>query len=1545
MAQTHYDPNDTKSRIDDSYDDMFDQTDSKSGRAKELQQLEKLAYIRDNNPDAIAAREQQGWDTNYERQEETPKKRSAGERVKGFFKATKKKTSAWIIGLILAGVMGGTGFFLGSSLAPIMFVQNLNLDLKDTLSAYTSRMKNQFVHKIVSKKSATDNTSFGCTAVGSAISRKCRLKTIAPWTETKLKGEGIEVIGEKKLFGRIEPEGYKFKGVTYDAESFSKAIKGEVPELWHAYTKAINANWLSVKAKTFIGRVLPKFGRNSDQPIELTGTEEEMNKQLRDGKTGGDTGETTFRRATDENGKELTDPATGEELWKLDGDESGEIFRNSEKETALKATEDVKGFKTSLSETSVKALGKLNLAVSVMAIPDALCTVRNLIGQASIATKIGNAKQYAEYAMRYLPLVGMLQAGDINNPAVGKAVQSFVTDADTREFITDFAMKGTNEKDAKVNPTKIKNPNYGKNAMDSRLYKMSAGGGTVTPSDIEKNYSLGLEAKSTMQSIANGVVGIDRGIVNTVNFDACNAIQSLPGRGLSFLGGVVVNVVGVVTSPLGIGVGVLGLKTAQAVAALYIAYKGSAIANHMINAAMTSSVIPDTMRFLSLDRAAAVWTGASVLYGGEALARGMMPGNADQIIAYQQEQNVARQEVIALEREKSSPLDINNPYSLSGSVLASIGTHLPTSLSTSSFSSVVSGLSSFVFGGITSSLKPYSAYAASVDPSRYKQCNDPLYKDIGIDADVQCNVRYVMPEASMKIDSLEAAQYMEDNGFVEPDTTTGYPVGYSPPDAEKEGSEPTSVLQKVGADLNDFVKGTVNSVYNTDNYGKYDVSKQDTDGKEIGSPHGSKFAAYLNYCVYRALPFGMTYEDNGVIGGVGREWLSGSACRSITDPDINNFRTYVFDMSVDQDLDGPIIPDCLPSMANSTVNDSDNSTTATAIDAIIAKYPSSPLNGKGSLIMEYAKKYGVRADFFVTTFLAENQFATDNISTQLYKDSFNIGNNKAGDSDVGDCGTTSYGGSTYKKYCSLESGIEGAFKSIAENGAYKDKLPTQNPLPDTKPNTIGSVRQIYCPEGDGGTEGCNLENFLAMGKSLGFTMSKDDAFYTSASANSTTSTSSGNRATGTKMSESELKTLITSYKLPAPQGSNSNGAKGYTELLSNLTSNPNAGWAAQQFLNGEKTWKSKGGNVKEYLTTAWVWSENGAEVGPDPYEMNCNNQTESTKATATCGGNFQVAGYQATTRANDYVEVFKKLYSDTELPSVMKSVIDNSSKASKDIWKYSDPSNSSASSYYSNLNGITLNDIAPNGNFSNEKTQVLTLILGKDPTMAAALNSFAVSDDDLVKALKAGGCLYGDCSYYNETWKQQLSNMVMALYMFDGSGPSSAVCGKASNPRGSGTGIAAIFNGTVPSITQEFGPTGFSAKNFIMYAYAAAYGMNPVGHTGIDYGVELDTKLYSPVDGIVEVDGGTPYFRSTDRLNGDVSQPGTGQLSIKMGNGDTVILGHMHKIDVKVGDKVTKGQYVGLSGIENGPHVHVEYRTPDKSTLSGELLVDPRKYL
>lgn len=251
-----------------------------------------------------------------------------------------------------------------------------------------------------------------------------------------------------------------------------------------------------------------------------------------------------------------------------------------------------------------------------------------------------------------------------------------------------------------------------------------------------------------------------------------------------------------------------------------------------------------------------------------------------------------------------------------------------------------------------------------------------------------------------------------------------------------------------------------------------------------------------------------------------------------------------------------------------------------------------------------------------------------------------------------------------------------------------------------------------------------------------------------------------------------------SLGLPEPK---SDGINGYNALKNKLESNSNALWAAKQLLEGEKTYINKGGTLIKYLTTAWVWFENGASSWPDPYEVNCNDDRTgySSEVSFFCNSsNFQVGGYQAASRKSDYIQVFNRLYSDSDLKSVLQNVIDNSYRASKSKWNYKDSGQNKdlITKYLAGKSippSLTLNDISPNGNFFDEKAQFFTLILGKDPKMAVALNSYAVNSGFLNQLKNANDSkkLYG---YIGNREVQLISNMIAALYMIDtGSLPSS----------------------------------------------------------------------------------------------------------------------------------------------------------------------------
>jgi len=252
--------------------------------------------------------------------------------------------------------------------------------------------------------------------------------------------------------------------------------------------------------------------------------------------------------------------------------------------------------------------------------------------------------------------------------------------------------------------------------------------------------------------------------------------------------------------------------------------------------------------------------------------------------------------------------------------------------------------------------------------------------------------------------------------------------------------------------------------------------------------------------------------------------------------------------------------------------------------------------------------------------------------------------------------------------------------------------------------------------------------------------------------------------------------------LPVPV---SDGINGYLTLKSKIESNPNSLWAVQQLLAAEKTYRDKGGSIIPYLTTAWIWFENGASSWPDPYEVNCNDDRPnySSEVSFYCNSsNFQIAGYQAAERKSNYIGIFNIFYSNAELKTVLQAVVDNSHHASKTKWNYKDSGQNKGliSRYLSSKSipaSITLNDISPSRSFFSEEGQFFTLILGKDPKMAVALNSFAVNSSFLNQLKNANDShkLYG---YIGNREVQLISNMIAALYMIDtGSLPSSGFTG------------------------------------------------------------------------------------------------------------------------------------------------------------------------
>src|SRR5690606_17231656 len=117
--------------------------------------------------------------------------------------------------------------------------------------------------------------------------------------------------------------------------------------------------------------------------------------------------------------------------------------------------------------------------------------------------------------------------------------------------------------------------------------------------------------------------------------------------------------------------------------------------------------------------------------------------------------------------------------------------------------------------------------------------------------------------------------YMEDSGYVEHNTVTGLPRGYTPPEPE----------ESQGFAL-DTLNGIVNSFYDA----------------RATLYESNPFSKFLDFCVFRALPWGETYDEGGAIGAVEEDWRTGKKCMEDT-PMMRAFSVYTFDKTVMEAMD------------------------------------------------------------------------------------------------------------------------------------------------------------------------------------------------------------------------------------------------------------------------------------------------------------------------------------------------------------------------------------------------------------------------------------------------------------------------------------------------------------------------------------------------------------------------------------------------------------------------------------------------------------------
>lgn len=108
---------------------------------------------------------------------------------------------------------------------------------------------------------------------------------------------------------------------------------------------------------------------------------------------------------------------------------------------------------------------------------------------------------------------------------------------------------------------------------------------------------------------------------------------------------------------------------------------------------------------------------------------------------------------------------------------------------------------------------------------------------------------------------------------------------------------------------------------------------------------------------------------------------------------------------------------------------------------------------------------------------------------------------------------------------------------------------------------------------------------------------------------------------------------------------------------------------------------------------------------------------------------------------------------------------------------------------------------------------------------------------------------------------------------------------------------------------------------------------NPFGgrtyefHGGMDIDGERGDQVFAPASGVVTEAGWKGGYGN--------------MIEVDHGNGLKTRYGHLSKIDVQIGDSITRGQvmaFVGSTGRSTGPHLHYELRLNDRP-------INPRRFL
>lgn len=758
-------------RIQEDYENKFNGTHgapSPSGGGLSPDDLEKLENYantgdetrRGDDPasDIDKTREREkagsGWKSNVTGNN----KQKAGGKLKGW---RKKGPMATIIALLFGG---GAGFsiMIAPGIGIVQLKEIMAESLNDQLAAMDIRNDYMFRAKLKSLQG-------GFSICSEKVTMRCKFATLSDSRVKAMKEAGFtfEPAEPDRRFKRLRPTSITFPDGTKvtNPQQIKDHLKNNPSAVSDLHRGFMNPKFTGLYDKA-ANKVFGLFKADRSQKIKGT-TQEAQDEAMQQAISSAEADIDFKPTQTDAEGREYVTASNGDRIYReqpergtlpigstVDPDEFDRIAEVNRRHIA-----EINGSAENARSTGRGSVGRILRSgfkgINLIGAADTACTVYNLGRAVSAAAKATRAIQLFQYALVFFNVADRIKAGEAT-PEEVTYVGDKLTAVDTHKTVEDESgILGAHLTDGKVDSAETEpqpNPYYGYNAFDSPGYKVAAYNEAPILTSRDIQYMIGGGFAGTLSKAMDGILdtlGVDRKDVRKT----CSVVQSWWARTAGLIAGIFA------------AVGSFGVTTALSIGAsvaigFAMPFFEAALADIMAG----KTVTPDTK---GVDTGDAVFAGSGALFGGMAMGHGMTPANSGQIKDYTAIANQVKAKHVAVEtyEARDTPFDIHNQYSFLGSLVRKVNPALLQA--NAGVSSALVNIPSLL-GTAVSSLVPNTGAATVFNPDRFKRCqNDEGYAELGIDADVFCNVRYV--GLGLNIEPDEAVTWMIENGHIEDD--------------------------------------------------------------------------------------------------------------------------------------------------------------------------------------------------------------------------------------------------------------------------------------------------------------------------------------------------------------------------------------------------------------------------------------------------------------------------------------------------------------------------------------------------------------------------------------------------------------------------------------------------------------------------------------------------------------------------------------------------------------------------------------------------------